>query len=262
MQSDGPLRFLVYTFLNGWDSITTLLQVQFRPPLMPLFGRSKGHNEMKEFILYVLSTSAVTTIFLSIVAVIAKTAISERIKRAIKHEYETKLKLLDDDLRRKTEIELSKLNNRLSMEIELAKIKLGPYSERQFVIYNELWASLCELKWSMLELWSKASQSNLNKFSIQLFDAHVKLEKSALIFEESHYNELNNLLNIFVDYELGKKTLIEYRNKRAPSPEAFQIQQMIDENREVKIRLLALIPDIRNILRQQIGSNKNAEPVI
>jgi hypothetical protein len=67
------------------------------------------------------------------------------------------------------------------MHLEVAKLKLGPYSERQFVIYNELWSSLCELKWSMLELWSSASQQNLRNFSTQLFETHVKLEKSALI---------------------------------------------------------------------------------
>jgi hypothetical protein len=169
---------------------------------------------------------------------------------------------LEDDLRRKTEIELSKLNNKLSMEVELAKIKIGPYSERQFVLYNELWASLCDLKWSMLELWSNPSQQNLRKFSTQLFDAHVKLEKSALIFEENHYTELMNCLNIFTDYEMGKKSLIEYRNNIDSTPETFQIQQMVDENREVKIRLLALLPDIRNNLRQQIGSIRNAHEFI
>ena len=179
-------------------------------------------------------------------------------RRLIKHYLQ--VKQLEDDLRRKTEIELSKLNNQLSMEIELAKIKIGPYSERQFVIYNELWASLCELKWSMLELWSSASQQNLRKFSTQLFDAHVKFEKYALIFEENHYAEMMRCFNIFVDYEMGKKSLIEYRNNRASNPEDFQIQQMVEENRDVKNQILALIPDIRNILRQQIGSIKNAEP--
>ena len=215
---------------------------------------------MAEFILHVLSTSVVTTLLLSVVVFLFKTVISERIKGAVIHEYEAKLKQLDDDLRRKTEIELSKLNNRLSMEIELAKIKFGPYSERQFVIYNELWSSLCELKWSMLELWSEASKANLNKFSKQLFEAHVKLEKSALVFEEGHYIELMRILNVFVDYELGKKTLLEYRKQRVSSPETYEIQQMINENREVKLSLLALIPEIRNSLRQQISAQNNADP--
>ena len=215
-----------------------------------------------QFILRVLSTSAATALLLSIVVFLFKTVISERIKRAVKHEYDTEIKKLDDELRRKTEIELSKLNNRLSMELELAKIKLGPYSESRFNIYNELWKSLCLLKYSMLELWDQASNSNLNSFSKQRFDTNLKLENSALVIEENHYIELMKILNEFASYELGKKVLIEYRKQRVPSPERYQIQDMIKENREIKDRLLAILQSIRSSLRQQISGQSNAEQLV
>ena len=217
---------------------------------------------MTEFILRVLSTSASTAILLSIVVFLFKTAIAERIKRAVKHEYDTEIKKLDDDLRRKTEIELSKLNNRLSMEIELAKIRQGPYSESQFKIYNELWKSLCDLKYSMFELWDEASKTNLNSFSKQLYDTNLKLENSALVIEENHYIELMKILNDFANYELGKKVLIEYRKQRVPSPERYQIQKMINQNREIKDRLLAVLQSIRSSLRKQISGQGNAEQLL
>lgn len=217
---------------------------------------------MSEFILRVLSTSAATAILLSIAVFVFKTVISEKIKRAVKHEYDAKIKKLDDDLRRKTEIELSKLNNRLSMELELAKIKFGPYSESQFGIYNELWKSLCNLKYSMLELWDEASKSNLNSFSKQLFDTNMKLENSALVIEENHYIELMKILNEFANYELGKKILIEYRKQRVPSPERHQIQKMINENSRIKNSLLEILQIIRSSLRRQISGQNNAEQLL
>lgn len=217
---------------------------------------------MAEYIFQILSTSAVVSVLVAIVGFLSKSLILERLKRAVRHEYETKLKILENDLNRKTEIELSKLNNTLAMQIEIAKIKLGPYSEKQFAEYNELWASLCELKWSMLDLWNDASEQNLKKFSSQLFDTHVKLEKSALIFEENHFQQLMKCLNIFADYEMGKKTLIEYRNNRNSIPDVFEIQQMVNENRQEKKDLLSLLPNIRTTLRQQIGFSRDAEQVI
>ncbi|MFH1666543.1 MAG: hypothetical protein ABIA17_03105 [Elusimicrobiota bacterium] len=217
---------------------------------------------MLEFILRVISTSAATAILLAIVGFLLKTVIIERIKSEIKHEFDTEIKKIDDELRRKTEIELSKLNNRLSMELELAKIKLGPYSESQFNIYNELWKSLCHLKYSMLELWGEASKSHLNSFSKQLFDSNMKLENSALVIEENHYIELMKILNEFANYELGKKILIEYRKQRVPSPERDQIQQMINENREIKNRLLEILQSIRRSLKRQISGQHNAEQLL
>ena len=125
---------------------------------------------MDEFLLRLLSTSASTAILISIAILISKSFLIEKIKNAVKFEYDVELKKLDDDLRRKTEIEISKLNNRMSIELESLKVKLGPYSESQFQIYNELWKSLCELKYTMFDLWGE----HLIKISFDSLSNYLK----------------------------------------------------------------------------------------
>ena len=211
-----------------------------------------------DFLKDVLSTSVVTIFLLSIGVFLFKKAISERLKSAVKHEYDTELKKLDDELKRHTEIELSKLNNRLSVELELMKMKLGPYSEKQFDIYNKLWRSLCDLKYSMLQLWEGTSKQNFNVFSAKLEETTTKLEKSALVIEKEHYIELMNILNGFANYEMGKRTLIEHRRDPTSTPYDDDIRNMIKNNRTTKERLLKYLPQMMNLLRDQI-SGKNTE---
>lgn len=205
------------------------------------------------YLMYVLSSSVVTLLLISIGLFLFKKTISERLKNAIKYEYDTKLKKLDDELRRHTEIELSKLKNKYSMELELMKMKLGPYSEKQFDIYNDLWTSLCDLKYSMLVLWEGASDQNFKKFSSNLEKTTTKLEKSALVFDETDYIELMNILNKFANYEMGKKTLIEYRRSPNFTPYDSEIRDMISNNLAVKRQLLEYLPQIMNHLRNRIS---------
>lgn len=177
-----------------------------------------------------------------------------RLKNAVKHDYEKQLKEFENGLNMRTQIELAKLNTRLSMELEVAKTKIGPYSEKQFDLYNELWTSLCELKYAMLQLWDRASEDKFREFSDKLEKTTLKLERSALVVEEHHYIELISILNDFAQYEMGKRTLIDYRNQHTLAPyDAHLTQQMIEDNKTTKDRLLRYLPKMMNCLRSQIS---------
>jgi hypothetical protein len=59
------------------------------------------------------------------------------------------------------------------------------------------------------------------------------------------------LLRAFSEYELGKKRLIELR--RQDRVNRFEIEQLIEHNRQFLEQYTLLIVEIRGIFRQQIN---------
>jgi len=188
---------------------------------------------------YVVWQILTPTAIVGFVLFLARNLILTRLKNAVKHEYDLKLKQYESDLKVRTETELAKLNSHLTMELEIAKLKIGPYSEKQFELYNELWVNLIDLKYSMLELWGQASEDKYTEFSRNVDETTIRLEKSALVVEEQHYTDLINILNEFSRYQFGKRSLIDYRKEQPiASYDHHHVQQMIAENRITKDRLL------------------------
>ena len=211
-------------------------------------------------ILQILTPTFIVSCLFAILVFSGRNWILVRLKNAVKYDYDIKLKQFESDLNMRTQIEMAKLNNRLTMELEIAKTKIGPYSEKQFDLYNELWTSLCDLKYAMLQLWDRASKDKFDEFSKKLEETTIRLEKSALVVEDRHYVELITILNEFAKYEMGKRTLIDYRNQHPLAPYDPQLTaQMISDNQTTKNRLLQYLPEMMNCLRNQISGKSTAE---
>ncbi len=145
------------------------------------------------------------------VAWLFKSWIKVRLENAIKHEYSVKLESHKDELKTKTDKLILELKNQADIEFEKYKVRIGPYSEKQFERYNELWVKMVELKHGMNELWEHAGQDALEGFSRDLRELVDSLEKSALLVEPEHYKELMDSMNVFAQYRFGKQTLIDLR---------------------------------------------------
>lgn len=223
---------------------------------------------MERFILQSIGAASFGGVLIFMLACAARNWFLARLKNSIKYEYERDLKRLDDELRKKTDTELARVNATLSMEVEMAKLRMGPYSEKQFVLYNELWISLCDLKHSMELLWDHASEENVRDFANKLAQASRKLEQSALLVEPNHYQELNEILNQFGDYRLGKQTLIEVSQDRViGNPiQNSEIRQLVSRNGVTRQHLRKYLPQMMDCLRSQIagiksGANKASEDI-
>lgn len=128
------------------------------------------------------------------------------------------------------------------------------YSDAQFEQYSKLWASLYDLKISADKLWESASDRNLETFTRQLKSSKIQIEKAGLFIEDADYENLLEILNHFLEYEIGKEKLIKYR--RNNYIDTHQIEQLINENRERKSSYDTLILKIKHNLRSQIkGEN-------
>lgn len=152
-----------------------------------------------------------TTVMLSGLVCISRNWILTRLKKSIDHEYQTKIEKYKAELKIETDKNLLKLQSNANVEFEKFKVRVGPYSEKQFERYNDLWVKLSELRHAMEDLWVLADEETLNKFSTDLNNTFHTLEKSALLIEPTHYNELIESLNAFAKYQLGKRTLINLR---------------------------------------------------
>jgi hypothetical protein len=128
------------------------------------------------------------------------------------------------------------------------------YSEQQFTIYNQLWASLYDLRTAGNKLWERANERNLKNFSRQLKTTSEVVEKGGLFIEDGHYNQLHTVLETFSNYETGKGRLIELR--QGDYVGELELQQ-ITSNRNILEEYSRLISEIRNSFRNQLNVHTN-----
>ena len=134
------------------------------------------------------------------------------------------------------------------------------YSENQFSLYNELWQSLVDLKGKGDDLWNHANLQNLKSFSTQLSKTKTSIEKSRLLIEEDHYKSLKEVVHKFSDFQIGKLSLINVRNKSNSELSGYGIDEhsindLINHNRNLKDKYSKLLEGLVVVFRKQIKGN-------
>lgn len=150
-----------------------------------------------------------------------------------------------------TELEVRK------SELEKSKSIFFRYSEHQFTLYNNLWMSLCDLKQIADELWEKVEIPRLKKFSKQLKTTKSSVEKSALLIEDTHYEDLIRILGAFENFGQGKINLTEVRNSTAQELEQYkgresEISWIIEQNSLLKQEFTTLLDKVSKSFKEQI----------
>ena len=149
--------------------------------------------------------------------------------------------------------QLSKDVESFKCEIDLAKLSLSRYSENQFNLYNKLWISLVELKLSGDILWDKATFENLFNFIEKLRKTKEELLKNALLIEDGHYKQLNELLNNFSNYAVGKHRLIELdKNNKLDLGNALERYSIASDNKSTKNSYEKLLSSIQTYFKEQL----------
>ena len=161
---------------------------------------------------------------------------------------------------------IQKNNDLMFSEIKDAKNR---YNTKQFELYNELWSSLIDLKISADELWDSATGKKLKDFSNKLYNAKVSIEKSSLLIENNHYNELIKIIKKFEEFEFGKGNLIklrQLRNKTLSDIDKINsnnsFDDIIEQNRETKSNYDSLLGTLKKQFISTIkgkSSNKTLE---
>ncbi len=172
-------------------------------------------------------------------------------------------KLLEKD-RSKYQRELESLKTKYQEELEIKKAELEKskslflrYSEHQFNLYNNLWKSLCDLKYIGEELWERAEPQLIKKFAKQLQETKLTVEKSALLIEDGHYKALTIILNKFGSFKIGKLKLVNLRNRTVHEMNQYgvrdyEVRRVIEENRQTKQEFVQLTEELSSSFKTQI----------
>ncbi|MEK4536340.1 hypothetical protein NST21_13545 [Peribacillus sp. FSL K6-1552] len=157
----------------------------------------------------------------------------------------------------------------LQKEVENYKINLNNYTryaDEQFKLYNEFWISLCDLRNSADRLWERASKDNLLSFAKQLKETKEMLEKSVFLIEDNHYETLMKTIDTFSRFSFGKESLIQLAEKRSSNTlniQSYQLNELIEYNREIKNEynelLLAVSKSLKNHIYYQNPNFENNE---
>ena len=148
--------------------------------------------------------------------------------------------------------ELEKIKAQLQSESQKQHLMFSMYFEGQFKLYNDLWVSLSELQSGVETLWSEASAHNLKSFVTAVRKAKKQIRDSALLIEPEHYDEIMNAIEDLEQYRSGKEGLI-FARKDLANIDQWQIQEIIDQNRNNRERIRAFVNLRLDKMRTQIG---------
>jgi len=169
-------------------------------------------------------------------------------------------RILEQDKKKYGE-ELELIKKQYEVHFDGLKAILLRYSENQFDIYRELWSSLCELKLTTDDLWTRATPDNVGRFSEQLNKSRFWLEKSSLFIEDEHYQTLRVVFDDFQNFLEGKESLVQLRSDpRITEQELLDLtREQVEQNRWHRDHFTETLNDLRGYFKEHIrGADKSA----
>jgi hypothetical protein len=178
----------------------------------------------------------------------------------IRNGHQTQLESLRNDFNVK--LEDVRLNSQKMVEDHKNHLQdVARYSEYQFKLYNELWASLYDLKYEADKLWKRASVIHMKSFAKQLFETKKKVGQNILLIRDDHYRALLDIINAFEEFRIGKDDLISIQNRRTNvSMVDRDVVNIIEANEEIKnqysVLLDRLAGDFKNHVSRSMSSKE------
>lgn len=173
-------------------------------------------------------------------------------------------KRLLDNYNNKHSSELEKIKNKYQKELESSKSELDKskslflrYSEKQFVLYNDLWKVLLYTKQQADSLWEKTTSEKIPSFIEQIQLTKNAVDDNMLLIEEDHFNKLSQLIEQFEKFKIATFLLRDLKNKSSDEIEQMGITQdqtleTITNNTDWKNKYDNIIMEIGVNFRKQI----------
>ena len=193
--------------------------------------------------------------------------LEEKAKNTATKEDIEKITSQVESVKQEYKIEFEKIQKNNDLIVSEIKDTTNRYNSKQFELYNNLWSSLIDLKISADELWESATGRKLKDFSTKLHNAKISIEKSSLLIENNHYDELIRIVKKFEEFEIGKKKLISLRNNNIQDinniiQNTYNIDSVIQNNKNVKTNYDNLLEKLKKQFKSTIRgetSNKTLE---
>lgn len=152
--------------------------------------------------------------------------------------------------------ELERIKNQLHTDAEKQQFAFSLYFEGQFKIYNDLWVSLSGLQNEVEKLWEEASTRNLKTFVIALSKAKQQIINSALLIDQSHYQEIMGVIESLENYHVGKERLINTR-RNIENVSQCDVQEIIEQNRHNREKINTFVEHMLSEMRGQISGKRS-----
>lgn len=167
--------------------------------------------------------------------------VEAHIVEKIKKDHAQALEKLKAELARSTEL----YKGNVTKNIESFKFELPKY--------GELWNSLCELQASGDTLWADATISHLVSFQAHLRSAETLVRKHSYYLPEHHFNQLQEIIEAFQSFNVGKEELIRLRDAQIdPLTSVQEAINLVQQNGASWQRYTRLLGEMRREVRSYL----------
>jgi hypothetical protein len=117
------------------------------------------------------------------------------------------------------------------------------FTDEQFATYKNVWIALQNLRNAGEDLWNHANTDNLDAFAVALRKAKKMIDIGSIFFTQADFAQLEELLDTFAEYQIGKGNLIEMRH--ADEFQMEDIREQIEHNKNHLVKYSKLLKRIR-----------------
>lgn len=147
---------------------------------------------------------------------------------------------------------------RLKSALDIERARAERNSRAQFDLYARLWRRLQDVKFVADLLWERPSVDGYWAFTATLAHAKAEISRGRLVLNERDYLRLNHLLNVFEQFEVGKKRLIDLRSReeletQARSDSPMRLESQLHSNAIQKQRYESLLEEVLSGFRTRLG---------
>jgi len=215
---------------------------------------------MSEFSLQLLSSAAVSVLLSGFLVWLTKSWISERLKSAIKNEYDEKLETHKAQLKAQADIESERLRSQLSIAATEHQVKFSRLHDKRAEVIAELYGLLVQAHWdaesfvSVLE-WSNEPTKEQKYVTAMnaIADFFRFFEKNKIYLPASLCELLEKFVRAMREKVIGFGVYVRYDDE-SMAPQTYQKKHEAWDaawsyfDKEVPVAKAALEQELRNIL--------------
>lgn len=209
-----------------------------------------------EFIEYVLASATISTLLVTALGWATKSVISERLKNAIKHEYDEKLATHKAELKAQSEVEIERLKSVLSISAFEHQVKFTNLHEKQAEIIAKTYALLKDFHAKLgdyVAIFEPVGVKPKEKRRVITADSH----KEFIEFYSKNQIYLSKAAVALVDKinDQSKGIFFDFLHGIENNPSSSDFQEWLELYNAVKDEIPKALNELEDEFRRMLGNN-------
>jgi len=215
---------------------------------------------MPEFVLQLISSAAVSTLLAGALVWLTKSWVSERLKNAIKNEYDEKLETHKAQLKAQSDVESERLRAQLSIAATEHQVKFSRLHDKRAEVITDLYSLLVQAHWdagSFVSPVEFGGEPNKKEKYVTAMNAIADFfrffEKNKIYLPAALCDLLERFVQVMRQKIIGFGVYVHYDEETMPSESHHKkheawIAAWDYFDKEVPVARAALEQELRNIL--------------